>query len=118
MEVKTILVYHPNGRDSIKINETDFVQGTHRLFNAPAEKTPEAPKAPAVKGNDLKAKLMEFDPNLATEEGVLAVADEATYDNKKTCALADLLGIEYKQQTKRDDIRKQNFEALAKLFKK
>ena len=85
---------------------------------APAPEKPESKviESPIAYPADIKEKLLAFDATLATEEGILAVADEGIYDNKKTCLLSDLLGVKYHLFTKRDDLRKINFGIVTDIM--
>lgn len=124
MEIQKIAVYHPNGRDKMIINQEDYDRNpkAYKLWDqAVAPATPPAPPAPQTPAGappvEVKGKVLAFDSNLATEEGILALTDESVYDNKKAKALADILGMEYGQKESGDLIRKRLFEAVAKLFK-
>lgn len=121
MELLKISVYHPNGRDKMIINKEDYDRepGKYRRWDkeVPGSSPVLVPASGGTPAGDLKAKALAFDPNLATEEGILALTDEEVYDNKRTKALADILGLPYGAKEAVDNIRKRNFETVAKLFK-
>lgn len=119
MEIATIAVYHPNGKDKLVINRDDYDRnpGAYKLWDKAEAPAAPAKPAPVTDPGDMKGKVLAFDPALATEEGILALTDEDAYDNKKAKALADILGLAYGAKEAVDSIRKRNFEAVAKLLK-